>query len=88
MKEELKAVCAEFVRDKEIAKEAFTWDSNYLHPICAGILTDKKKSITAEELKQFKKCIKEKTGVFSDFRGYCMIPMACMLAVSEDSGSC
>lgn len=85
MREELKVVCTEFIKDRDVAKEAFAWDSGYLHPICAGILADKKNSITAEELKQYKKMIKEKTGIFSDFRGNCMIPMACMLAVSEDA---
>lgn len=85
MREELKVVCTEFIQDRDIAKEAFAWDSSYLHPICAGILTDKKKSVTVQELKQYKQMIKDKTGFFSDFRGYCMIPMACMLAVCEDA---
>ena len=85
MREELKAVCTEFIQDREVAKEAFAWDSSYLHPICAGILADKKKSVTAQELKQYKKMIQENTGIFSDFRGQGMAPMACMLAVSEDA---
>lgn len=85
MREELKAVCTEFIKDKDIAKEAFAWDSSYLQPICAGILADKEKTVTAQDLKQYKQMIKDKTGVFSDFRGYGMTPMACMLAVSKDA---
>ena len=85
MREELKKVCTEFIKDRDIAKEAFAWDSSYLHPICAGILADKQKSISAQELQQYKQMIKDKTGIFSDFRGYGMLPMACMLAVSGDA---
>lgn len=85
MREELKAACTEFIKDKEIAKEAFAWDSSYLHPICAGILADKQRSISSEELKKYKQLIKDKTDVFSSFRGYCIAPMACMLAVSGEA---
>lgn len=85
MREELRTVCTEFIKDKEIAKEAFAWDNSYLHPICAGILAEKKRCISAEELKNYKQMIKDKTDIFSNFRGYCMIPMACMLAVSENA---
>ena len=85
MREELRVVCEEFIKDKDIAKEAFAWESSYLHPICAGILAEKSRSISAEELKKYKQMIKEHTGVFSDFRGYCMAPMACMMAISEDA---
>lgn len=87
MREELKAACTEFIKDKEIAKEAFAWDSSYLHPICAGILTDKQKSISSDKLKKYKQMIKDKTDIFSNFRGYCIAPMACMLAVSEDANT-
>lgn len=85
MREELKAACTEFIKDRDVAKEAFAWDSSYLHPICAGILADKQKSVTVQELKFYKQMIKDRTGVFSDFRGYGISPMACMLAVSEDA---
>ncbi len=85
MREELQAVCTEFIKDRELAKEAFAWESSYLYPICAGILADKRQDISAVELQQYKRKIKDKTGIFSDFRGSIMAPMACMLAVSEDA---
>lgn len=85
MREELKAVCTEFIKDRDIVKEAFAWDSSYLQPVCASILGEKEKTLTAQDLKQYKQMIKDKTGVFSDFRGYGMTPMACMLAVSGNA---
>lgn len=85
MREELQALCTEFIKDRDIAKSAFAWESGYMPPICAGILADKVKPLTAEELKRFRQIIKDKTGVFSNFRGTAISPMACMLAVSGDA---
>lgn len=85
MREELQVLCTEFIRDRDIAKSAFAWESGYMPPICAGILADKVKPLTAEDLKSFRQIIKDKTGIFSNFRGTAIAPMACMLAVSGDA---
>lgn len=85
MREELQALCTEFISDRDIAKSAFAWESGYMPPICAGILADKVKRLTVEDLKRFRQIIKDKTGVFSNFRGTAIAPMACMLAVSGDA---
>lgn len=85
MREELQALCEDFIRDRDLAKDAFAWDSSYMPPICAGILADKKQPLSGEELKKYRQLIKDKTGVFSNFRGLGITSMACMLAVSEQA---
>lgn len=87
MRDELQKLCAEFIQDRDIAKEAFTWESSYMPPICAGILADKKQKISIEHLKAAKQLIKEQTGIFSNFRGTVIAPMATMLAMREDAES-
>jgi len=83
MRQELQTICETFIKDRDVAKEAFVWDSSYMPPICAGILADKKQSVSGEMLKSYKQMIKDKTGVFSNFRGMGISSMACMLAVCD-----
>lgn len=85
MREELKVLCKEFIENRDLAKEAFVWESSYMPPICAGILTDKNQTLTADKLKEYKQMIKDKTGIFSNFRGTGISPMACMLATGDDA---
>lgn len=83
MRQELQALCETFIKDRDMAKDAFVWDSSYMPPICAGILADKKQPISGDMLKGHKQMIKDKTGIMSNFRGLGMSSMACMLAVDE-----
>lgn len=83
MRQELQLLCDAFLKDRDMAKGVFTWDSSYMPPICAGILADKKEEITAERLIACRQMIKDKTGVFSSFRGNAIAPMTCMLAISD-----
>lgn len=83
MREELQRLSDEFIRNRDVAKEAFAWDSSYMIPICAEILLDKKQPVSVEILKSHKQMIKDRTGFFSNFRGEGMASMACMLVVSE-----
>ena len=85
MREELQKLCVDFIENRDLAKEAFAWESSYMPPICAGILIEKNQAMSAESLKTYKQMIKDNTGIFSDFRGTGIAPMACMLAVSEDA---
>lgn len=84
MKEELQKICTDFIGYRDMAKRAFTWDSAYMPPICAGILLDNKQYQSVESLKGYRQMIKDRTGVFSNFRGTGIAPMACMLAVSDN----
>lgn len=85
MRQELQILCTDFIKNRDLAKEAFAWESSYMPPICAGILTDKKHDFTVETLKEFRQMIKDRTGICSNFRGKGIAPMACMLAISDDA---
>lgn len=85
MREELQILCTEFLKNRDLAKEAFKWESSYMPPICAGILMDKKQDLTVDALKDFRQMIKDRTGFFSNFRGTGIAAMASMLAVSDDA---
>ncbi len=82
MREELQRICDTFIKDRDLAKYIFMWDSSYMYPICAGILADKKQAVSEEQLKECRQLIKERTGILSDFRGHGLAPMTCMLAIS------
>lgn len=85
MRDELRVLCEDFIHYRDLAKKAFAWESGYIPPVCAGILVDKNQTLTEENLKEYKQMIKDKTGIFSNFRGTVIAPMACMLAVSDDA---
>ncbi len=73
-----------YITCRESARKAFMWSgSSYTFPVCGAVLAVKRPSITHGELKACRSRIKERTGVFSNFRGVVMEPMACILAASD-----
>lgn len=69
MRESLKARCELFIKNRDIIKSSFAWQSNYLYPLCSSILTAKNEKVDVEKIKACKRLLHSKTGVFSNFRG-------------------
>ncbi|MBQ8194842.1 MAG: DUF4003 family protein [Oscillospiraceae bacterium] len=84
MVEQLQMLCENFIRNRDIIKDEFKWDNQYIIPVCACTFTEKGVIINAERLKQCQKLLKENTGVFSDFRSSVELPMITMLAADAD----
>ena len=83
MKAELQNLCALFIENRDIAKQAFKWDSSAVYPLCANIFCARGMTADTEKLSQSKEIIKSQTGILSNFRGNLKPALAAMLAAGE-----
>ena len=83
MKPELQSLCERFVSNRQAVHDAFKWDSDYIHPVCANLFCVYGKAADTEQLKACKKIIEDQTGIFSNFRGNIRPALASMLALSD-----
>lgn len=86
MRESLSVLCNQFIKNRDVLKEAFKWENAYMHPVCAAIWTDKGRIVDVEKMKQCKSLIKEQVGIFSDFRGNGELAIMAKLATDDYPG--
>ncbi len=84
MNEQLTNICEQFIRNRDILKNTFTWDSMYIIPVCAAMLCGRGIEADADGLKQCRKALEQNTSIFSNFRGNIKLPMVAMLASAAD----
>jgi len=84
MDSNLQTLCEQFIHNRDQIKKNNKMCSSYLPPICAHLYCTQGKTADEERLKACRKLIKEKTGVFSNFRGVMEMAFACMLALEEE----
>lgn len=84
MRETLSAICKNFIDNRDRIKSAFSWDSTYIHPICAAVFTDRRQQADVERMKYCRDILKEQTGIFSNFRGTAKLAMISMMAVDRN----
>ena len=84
MRASLNTLCNRFIENRDIVKATFAWDSSYMYPICAAIITDKGMRADEERLRHCRDLLKEQTGVFSNFRSTAKIAMIAMMSVDPD----
>ena len=84
MKESLKTVCETMIRNRDLLKKQFRWESDYLYPVCANIFLTEGASPDSERLADCNRMIKESVGIFSNFRGNVRLPLICSLACDQD----
>lgn len=65
-------------------KESFHWEYSMMYPVCANMYTVQGKVLDGEKIKQCKKIISTKAGVFSSFRGTVQIAFATLLSLEEN----
>jgi len=83
MRESLTKKCESFIRNRDVIKANFKWDSVYIVPVCASELTGKNIEADSDRLLQCKKLVDENTGVFSNFRGNVKLPIITKLAQDD-----
>lgn len=74
----------DFISNRNVVKSTLKWESEYMYPVCSAIITDKRKMVTAEQLNSCHETIKQKVGIFSDFRSYAKLAMIAMMAVDSN----
>ena len=84
MRESLRELCELFIDNREIVKMAFSMENSYFYPVCAAIITERRRTADAERLKECRTILKSKTGVFSNFRGAAVTSIITMLALDND----
>lgn len=82
MRASLSGLCNRFIENRNTVKSAFPWDSAYMYPVCAAIITDKGMRADENRLKNCSDLLKEQTSVFSNFRSTAKIAMVAMLSVT------
>lgn len=82
MKGTIQKSCEQLIYCRDQVKQVFPWDGGLIHLACAGIYVMKDKNVDEGVLEQSKRLLKEKLGIFSNFRGTARSPIAAMLAVS------
>ncbi len=82
MKDTVQRSCEDLIQNRDTVKQVFSWDGGLIHLACAGIYVMKDKKADRAVLEQCRKLLKEKLGIFSNFRGTARSPIAAMLAVS------
>ncbi|MBR3741833.1 MAG: DUF4003 domain-containing protein [Clostridia bacterium] len=83
MKAELQALCDLFIANRDIARQAFKWDSDAVHPLCANIFCSRGMTMDIDRLQQCREIINNQTGILSNFRGNLRPALAAMLAAGE-----
>lgn len=81
---ELKEKCDLLVQNKRILQDAFKWEAGLMSLTAATLYTDSGMLADAEQLKRCETIMKEKTSIFSEFRGNAKMPLLCKMALSDD----
>lgn len=83
MDPKLQALCEQFILNRDGIKQSEKFCSSFLPPICAHLYIAREETVDADRLKACRNLIKEKTGVFSNFRGTMELAFRCMLALED-----
>ena len=84
MRSSLAALCGRFIENRDRIKSGFGWEYSYIYPVCAEIFADKRQEVSVERMKECWALLKEKTGIFSNFRGMIKLIVISMMAVDSD----
>lgn len=85
MKDSLKRRCELLVLNRDIIKAEFKWESSYMYPLSASLFAVNGETANADVMQRCKDLLKQKTSIFSNFRGTSKIATISMLAMSYNS---
>lgn len=72
------------VENQEKLTKGFWLEHSLTNAVVAASCADKEKEVNVEEIKEAKKLLKAKQGIFSDFRSYNELPVSARMAMSSD----
>lgn len=87
MRDEVRRRCELFIQNRDTVQEAFKWGNWLLNLSAAYMITSKEKRADVAKVKLCKALIKEKTSMFSNFKGNAHCAITAMLSVSSDAES-
>lgn len=74
----------EFIKNRDAVKSAFKFDSSYIHPVCAIMFLNGRKTVDSSALKDNARLLKEKVGAFSSLRGISRPVIISAIAMDSD----
>lgn len=83
MRPELQELCNLFIRNRDVVKDNFFWESSNFYSIAASIFTDKRIHVREDRLSLCKSIIERETGFLSSFRDYAKLSVISMMAVDN-----
>lgn len=84
MNQELLEKCQLFVENKKVLDKGFVWDGATIMPVCAMLYTQNNQKVDVEKIKECRKLLKGKVGVFSGLRSYGEMVLLSKMALSEN----
>ncbi|MCF0229198.1 MAG: DUF4003 family protein [Parasporobacterium sp.] len=84
MKSELQSRCELFIENKTKMEKMGGLEYASVYMVSSNLYTAKNLAVDTDRIKDCRKLLKEKTGVFSAFRGNVTMPLVCMLALDKD----
>ena len=82
MKESLIQRCTLFVENRDAIRAAFRWENTYMPPICAAITASRGRRADVNSMRDCLDLLKQKTGLFSNFRGIAKMTFVTVLSLS------
>jgi len=84
MRAELYERCELFIQNRDIIKSEFAWETAYIYPLCAGLYAAKGVKAYPRNMRICQDLLKQKTGIFSNFRGVSKMATITTLSFSID----
>lgn len=88
MNTELDQLTVRYLEAREAVKSVFRMESEYSFPVAANLYAASGQPVDTERLSDCKRMIRDETGIFSNFRGSVMVPLAAKLALCENMQTC
>lgn len=84
MKDELRIQCMNYIENRNVIKETYKLENQYMISVAASIAASKKIILTKEKLKEASELVDSKTGILSSFRGNVKLALIAILATHEN----
>ena len=84
MTEDAVVKCKLLVRNREILKNEFHWESTNMIPLCAYLFSEQQTKVDAVRMKECKQLIKRNAGIFTKVKGDDIYPLASMLTLENN----
>lgn len=84
MNEKLRAKCDLLSDNRNAVKKGFFWENDLMRVAAATVYTGADKQADIPKMKECRKILRKKQGIFSDFRSYSELMIVTKLALAED----
>ena len=84
MNSDLQNLTVRYLEAREAVKSVFRMESEYSFPAAANLYVVANALVDTERLTDCKRLVRDEAGIFSNFRGSILVPLAAKLALSDD----